>query len=426
MASSKWSTAISLSLLFYGGTIITAQRIECPANIHGLINIDGFAASMLDSNIARGQGIGTTSAATKFIEMGLFQQSLRESISYTNDTAQKEKWEEYLQDSLASVIPTLSDVSNNTGFPLDRLSIGSNMIRQYLAKGNESFLPAISALSESVSLQPRNENGGLWYYANPTNLSAYHNLSYIDGMHAYPPFAVLSHDPIFNQTDVPAGSAAALEQLEILRNITRRDDGLLVHGYDASKEHSWADPTTGASPAVWARALAWYTLGTLETLELMHNSSDATTTALKAIFKDLVRAQLTASDRSLNIEGSYGVWQVVDFPGATFAGVSNFIEASASCMTAYSFLKGVRLGLLEDEELESRAKVTGLGIYKSVLQNFWIDNGNGTSSLNGTSSVASLAGDVDFTVSVSCSCLQCVVANEEYSTMLPDRLCSTV
>lgn len=399
MANLRQLSAIFLPLLL-GASTVNAQRIECPANIDGLINIHGFAANMLDSNIARGQGIGTSAAATKFIEMGLFQQSLRESIARSNDTTQKEKWGTYLQNSLASVIDVLSDASNDTGLPLDRLSIGTEMIHQYLAYENESFLSAISALSESLAMQPQNENGGLWYYANPTNLSAYHNLSYIDGMYSYPGFAVLSDDPTLNVSNSLSGSKAALDQLEILRNITQRSDGLLVHGYDASKDHKWVNPTSGASPAVWARAQAWYTLGTLEALELLLNSSDPTITAMKAIFNDLVRSQLRASDRSLSIEGMYGVWQVVDRPGATFAGVPNFIEASASCMTAYSLLKGVRLGLIEDDDLASRAKVTGLGIYKSVLQNFWIDNGNGTTSLNGTSSVASLSGDVDFTVSV--------------------------
>lgn len=398
MARMKQFTAALLSVLM-GASQVTAQRIECPANAHGIINIDGLAANMVDSNIARGQGIGTSAAATKFIELGLFQQSLRESIAYTDNGTQKERWSEYLQDSLASVIHTLSDPVNNTGLPLDRLSIGSNMIRQYCTFGNESFLPAIHALSESAALQLKNKDGALWYYANPANLSAYQNLSYIDGMHSYPPFAILSSHSSLTTNDGYTGTQDALEQLEILRNITRRKDGLLVHGYDAIKNHRWADPTTGASPAVWARALAWYTLGALETLELTLESNDPTATALKAIFNDLVRAHLTASDRSLAAEGQYGVWQVVDFPGADFSGVKNFVEASASCMTAYALLKGARLGLIETEEVESRAKVTGLGIYKRVLNDFWIDNGNGTTSLNGTSSVASLAGDVDFNVS---------------------------
>lgn len=407
MANYSRFTAIFLPLLF-GAIHITAQRIECPANVEGLIDISGYAANMIDSNIARGQGIGTSAASTKFIEMGLFQQSLRESIAYSNDTSQKEEWATYLQESLASAVDTLSDVSNDTGYPLDRFSIGTNMIHQYLAFENETFLPAITALSKSLDLQQKNANGGLWYYANPANLTAYHNLSYSDGMYSFPAFAVLAGASFPNKTAVITssqnfGPEAALKQLEILKNITRQEDGLLVHGYDASKNHSWANPVTGASPVVWGRSLAWYTLGTLETLELLRTSSNCscspTTAAVTAVFDDLVRAQLRASDRSLSIEGNYGVWQVVDHPGASFGGVKNFVEASASCMTAYSLMRAARLGLLEDEELENQARVTGLGIYKSVIQNFWIDNGNGTTSLSGTSSVASLAGDVDFKVS---------------------------
>lgn len=382
------TAAVLLGLL---AVATTAQTFQCPWNPPA----DGLAFKMLKSNIARGNGIANSGASTGFIELGIFQQALRESIAYTNNTSQKQEWDDFLHNSTLSAVESLSNATADAGLPLDRLSIGTALIQQYESTKDEAYLPAIKALRESVIQQPRNENGGLWYYQNRNNLTAYHNLSYSDGMFSYPPFAILSA----NHSDhKDFGFEAALKQIEIIYDICKREDGLVVHGYDASKDHEWANKVTGASPVVWGRSLAWLTLGVVNSLDFLPRHTPVFH-KLKELYASLICAQLTASDRSLSIEGSYGVWQVVDRPGATFAGHQNFVEASASCMTAYSMLHGARMGWIEDESVKRRAIEAGVGIYENVLGDFLIENRNGTLSLNGTSSVASLSGDVDFVVS---------------------------
>ncbi|KXS96844.1 hypothetical protein AC578_7391 [Pseudocercospora eumusae] len=368
-----------------------SQRLECPPNTAGL------AFKMLESNIGRGQGLEAGNGSLGLIELGIFQQALRESIALSNDTAQQQKWSKLLETSTLSAVDNLSNATRDTEYPLDRLSIGTAMILHYQQFKDESYVPAIDALQDSVLSQPRNANGGLWYYNNVNNISAYHNLSYLDGMFSYAPFAILSQTTNTTSNAELLSASGTLDQLQILHNITKREDGLLVHGYDASKDHLWADPVTGASPVVWGRALAWYTLGVVNSLEfLLHHSSSATVKHIRTLFNDIIRAQLIASDRSLQIEGSYGVWQVVDRPGATFNGTKNFIEASATAMTAYSLLKGARLGLLYDDELKLRAQTTGVGMFQSARQRFLIENSNGTLSYNGTSVVCTLSGNVDY------------------------------
>lgn len=351
---------------------------------------------MLESNIGRGQGIEDSGAATGTIELGIFQQALRESIAFSNDTSQKSFWGNWLQNSTVSAIEGFENATADAGLPLDRLSVGSSMIYQRNARNDEAFTPAIKALQESVKLQQRNANGGFWYYANPNNLSAYHNLSYSDGMFSYPLFAILSADEADPED---FGAAAALKQIQILYDICKNENGLVVHGYDASKDHKWANPKTGASPAVWGRSLSWFTLGILNSLDALQAVGDHSDTfrSLKTMFNDLVNAQLSALDRSLQTEGVCGVWQLVERPGATFGEYTNYVEASASSMTAYSLLRGARLGFVEDTH---RAVEAGLGIYGEVLDRFLIENQNGTLSLNGTSSVATLSGDVDYAVSL--------------------------
>ncbi|KAH9822801.1 Six-hairpin glycosidase [Teratosphaeria destructans] len=359
-------------------------------------NNDSLAFHMVASSIARGQGLYGSSASTSWIELGIFQQALRNCIIATNDVSQRQSWGEYLTRSLESVVTPLLNATADAGLPLDRLSIGSSFLYKSLA-GIPQYDNVITTLQQSVRDQPLNANGGLWYYANPANLTYYHNLSYLDGMFSYAPFAILSvldNDQI-NQGD-RFGPEAVLNQLEILQNITLQPSGLLVHGYDASKAHNWSNPITGASPTVWGRSLAWYTLGIINALDVLQSPLSCKTTSrtesyaqIKRLFNSIIEPQVVAAETSYRTNGSYGVWQVVDRPGQS----GNFIEASASSMTVYSLLHAAREGLVADPDLRERAVKAATGIYETVVGRFLSEAANGTLSLSGTSSVSSLAGE---------------------------------
>lgn len=200
-------------------------------------------------------------------------------------------------------------------------------------------------------------------------------------MYSYPLFAFLSQTP-------EDGCKDTLLQLQLLHDICVTPSGLLVHGYDAIKNHSWSDPVSGASPIVWSRSQAWYTLGLLNTIRYALDHDEASLASLKNLFNQVMIPQISASERSLTETGSSGVWQVVNRPGAD----SNFIEASSSFMTVYSLLSGYTLGLFESKSTAERAATAAQSIYSEVSRDYLIRNGNGTLSLNGTSSVASLSG----------------------------------
>ena len=333
---------------------------------------------------------------------------MRESIAATNNTADKQQWTTYLHNSVASAIPLFTNVTASVGLPLDRFSIGTEMIHQYAETGDGALASAISALQDSLAEQPRNENGGLWYYDNRNNITAYRNLSYTDGMYSYPSFAILSNAANQTHNSDILGPAAVQKQLETLAVICDDGTGLLVHGYDALKEHAWANLETGASPSVWGRSLAWYTLGVLNTVEALSSlpSSSMTLEAkiahsnIKLLFNNLLRAQLIALERGLQINGKYFVWQVVDLPGASINGSENFVETSASLMTAYSLLRSVRLDILQDTQLRDRAIKAGIGLWDNIFETRFNRGENGTLDLGGTSSIASLSGQsVDAKVS---------------------------
>ena len=72
--------------------------------------------------------------------------------------------------------------------------------------------------------------------------------------------------------------------------------GLLYHGWDESRKQRWADPTTGRSPNFWDRAMGWYAMALVDTLDhFPHNHPQRA--ELIAILNRLARAVTRYQDR---------------------------------------------------------------------------------------------------------------------------------
>jgi rhamnogalacturonyl hydrolase YesR len=364
-----------------------------------------LALRMLASIEQRGQAILDAGGSTGFIQLGLFWQALAVITEPGPISAANDALRPLLNESLASAIPAFANVTRDSQLPLDRLSLGADMVSWSLGPDNDAhaseYLPTMRALNSSLALQPRNADGGLWYYNNVNNLTAYRNLSYLDGMYSYAPYITILPQLSESGSEPSAGLESALQQIQLLYDVCLQPSGLVVHGYDAIKAHQWANTTTGASPEVWGRSLAWFSLGILNTLETAGRdsatrSSEAYAT-LQTVFQKVMHAQVRAAERSKTLTGKPGVWQVVDKPGEA----KNFVEASSSFMTVYTLLRSTRLNLLgdvnataqyaRDRNCSSSVVPIASEIYKSVSSQYLIQYTNGSLSLNGTSSVASLS-----------------------------------
>ena len=84
--------------------------------------------------------------------------------------------------------------------------------------------------------------------------------------------------------------------------------GLYRHACDVSREMFWCDPTTGQSAHAWGRALGWYAMAIVETLQYL--GVDQTTRPMVAILENIYETlPRYASPQS-------GMWyQVLDAPG---------------------------------------------------------------------------------------------------------------
>lgn len=316
---------------------------------------------------------------SSLLQTGFVQKAFREVVrQYPNHTSTP-SIHSYIQASVDSVIPTLSNATLDTSYPLDRLSSGNGLIHAYQQTKNETYRKAYEALRTSVDLQHRNAEGSLWYYVYP-------NYTYLDGMYSLAPFLTL-YSTINNNTNSATVIDDVILQLDLLWNHTHTPSGPLVHGYDASSRASWANNATGASPHVWGRSLGWYCMALIDTLPLLPESAVSARTWLRGHFRSLIKSLVNAVD-----EETGAWWQVLDQAERE----GNYVESSASAMFVYSILKGLRTGYLDGQDCDD-GKIAQRA-YGYLVDSFVVQNTDGTLAWNGTVGVCSLNSTASYEV----------------------------
>ncbi|KAI0384522.1 glycoside hydrolase family 105 protein [Hypomontagnella monticulosa] len=342
--------------------------------------------------MSRSQGIMTGNGGTsELLQAGITQRALSAFVAQYPDHILTKDARQYIHDSAKSVVPfTLNASHDALSYPLDRLSNGNALLAySTYAPDNQTleldgtFLDAADALRQSIDLNRRTPVGGLWYFTYP-------DWCYLDGMWSLAPF--WTSYSIYAESELGASQNTTLDalylmyyQLDLLWLSTYHSPtGLLVHGYDASRNASWAAPGTGASPHVWGRSLGWYTMALVDTIETL-DSYPHTRPALRRLivekYVDLASALITAADNKTG-----GWWQVMDEPGRE----KNYIESSGSAMFSYALVKGARLGYFADEKTADEAMSAGLRAWGYLTDTFVVTEANNTLGYNGTVSVCSL------------------------------------
>ena len=254
-------------------------------------------------------------------------------------------------------------------YNLDQVNSGKNLLLLYKVTGQEKYKKAATLLREQLKTHPRTSDGGFWHK------KIYTNQMWLDGLYMAEPFyaeyaAMFHEDADFDD----------IAKQFILMETHSRDTetGLLYHGWDESKQQRWANPTTGRSPNIWDRAMGWYAMALVDTLDHFP-PQHAKRAELIAILNRLAKAVTRYQD------SKSGLWyQVMD--KATEKG--NFLEASGSSMFVYALAKGVRNGYLP----QSYLAVAQRG-YKGLVDRFIKKDANGQTNLDGTVAVAGLGGN---------------------------------
>jgi unsaturated rhamnogalacturonyl hydrolase len=251
---------------------------------------------------------------------------------------------------------------------IDNVNAGKTLFELYDLTHKEKYRKAIDLIYSQVKDMPRTAAGNFWHK------NIYPNQVWLDGMYMCQPFYIeyetryngkKNYDDIYNQFK---------NVIDIMRDPLT---GLYYHAYDSSREMFWCDKVTGLSQNFWLRAIGWYSMALLDTLDKADPSETKICTLLKIAFRDLMDAMVKYQDES-------GMWyQVVNFGGMD----RNYLETSGSSIMAYALLKGVRLGYLPESYREYGKKA-----FDGVCEKYLTTDENGELHLGGICLVAGLGG----------------------------------
>ncbi|HOQ05633.1 MAG TPA: glycoside hydrolase family 88 protein [Anaerohalosphaeraceae bacterium] len=253
-------------------------------------------------------------------------------------------------------------------YNIDNINPGKTLIDVYLRSPQAKYRKAIEALREQMRTHPRTSEGGFWHK------KIYPHQMWLDGLYMGAAFlaqyaAVFEEKPLFDDV--------ARQFVLMEKHARDPKTGLLYHGWDESRTQKWADPSTGCSPHFWGRAMGWYAMALIDTLDYFptdHPQRKELVDILNRLMEAVVKVQ----------DPKTGVWyQIVDKPNEK----GNYLESSCSAMFVYSLLKGIRKGYLPSSMTEAAEKG-----YAGILKEFVEVAADGQVHLHKGCAVAGLGG----------------------------------
>ena len=229
----------------------------------------------------------------------------------------------------------------------------------------------VDTLYAQFATQPRTAEGGFWHKR------IYPDQMWLDGLYMSAPFRARYVMEYGTDDEQKVVWDDIVKQFLLAYGHTRcLDCGLPHHAWDAVCRQSWADSVTGRSSHAWGRAVGWMMMALVDVLEVRHDPR------LESVFDEVSHRLLALQNRD------NGCWQqVLDCTGRE----GNYFEMSASAMVAYSWLKGVRLGLLPKRYRKAACRTLD-GIRRNFLS---FDELTGLFTLTNICAVAGLSADRD-------------------------------
>ncbi len=254
-------------------------------------------------------------------------------------------------------------------YNIDEVSQGRLLFGLYERTRDARYKKAADVLRQQLRTHPRTAEGGFWHK------QIYPQQMWLDGLYMGQPF--------FAQYAKTFGEPAAFDDIArqfllVTRHTLDPRTGLMYHGWDAAKAQPWADTATGLSANFWGRAMGWYVLGVVETLD--HFPADHPERA--AVIKTLADAAEGIARVQDPVTGLW--WDVMDQPNRA----GNYLEASASSMFVYALAKAARLGYVD-----ARYRAVAERGFDGLLANLVRENPDGTVSLVNVVQVSGLGGN---------------------------------
>lgn len=260
---------------------------------------------------------------------------------------------------------------NQEHYNLDQINFGKVLLFLFKETQDMRYKRAAERLIEQLSKQPMTEGGNYWHK------NIYPNQVWLDGLYMYGPFIM---EWALMQGDIALVDRTAAQLLRTVQLTEDAHSGLLYHACDESRLQRWSHLETGHSPHIWGRAMGWFCMALIDSIELLQAGGhteqvDKLSAALQRIMNSVVRVQDSAS----------GAWyQILDEADRE----GNYLEASCTCMFTYVLQKGVNLNVLE-RKYADHAK----SAFQYIEQSFVEQDEENYMHLTGINRVAGLGGE---------------------------------
>lgn len=227
---------------------------------------------------------------------------------------------------------------NPEEYNLDNVNAGKTLFELYELTKKDKYRKAIDTVYSQLQGQPRTSTGNFWHKL------IYPNQIWLDGLYMAQPFYMqyeLTYNEGRNCRDV------CRQFTNVCRLMRDSRNGLYYHAYDDSRKAFWCDKVTGLSDNFWLRAMGWYAMALIDTMEVMPPALDPEKQELNRIYKELIDSMLPYQDEQT------GMWyQVVNRSRIS----PNYPETSGTAIFAFAIMKSVRLGFLDESYFTSGRK----------------------------------------------------------------------
>ena len=155
----------------------------------------------------------------------------------------------YIKRYVDQQVDDQGNVPNFMADALDHFAPGYAILFMYEQTLEEKYKLAAKKIRDGFDSYPRNSDGLFWHGTWFTSQS------WIDGVFMGQIFLARYGSLI---GDSQYAFDEVVKQMTLIVEHCGKDNGLLLHGWDESREASWADKTTGLAPEVWSEGLGWY------------------------------------------------------------------------------------------------------------------------------------------------------------------------
>jgi unsaturated rhamnogalacturonyl hydrolase len=299
---------------------------------------DSLAVRFADAVIARAPDPLDITSSTGFeYNHGIVLRGIEQVYRYTH----AKKYADYIQKYVDDFVDAQGNVSIASGYSLDNIEPAVLLPFLYAETGLSQYATAAAQVRALYDGFPRNDAGGFWHK------QSYPNQMWLDSIYMGEPF-LAEYGAVIGTCGSFCADTVVEQMSLVAEHLQNENTGLLLHAWDDSSgtKASWADPTTGASPEVWGRALGWYAMSLVDNLPDLPDATSGKSELLAVL------AKLAAGIEKYQ-DASTGLWyQVVDKGSMS----DDFLETSGSGMFVYALSAGVTRGLIDTHYADVAAK----------------------------------------------------------------------